>query len=212
MKLNVFDRLSLGVSGLTAAFTLAVYPWLPERIPVHFDAHGVADGTLPRPLGAWFGVVFGVGIWLLMRAGHRVLPPDWRLRMQASPMPVVAFLMTVLFAAIQGVILYAALAAPPDVARVMGCALGGFWFLLGLVLPRVRRNPFVGIRTAHTLSSDENWARTHRLGGALFVAGGAIAIVGGLLGSLSVGVAAILTTGLVPVAYSYVLARRLGRV
>ena len=211
MKLGTFDRLSVGLIALTAALTAAVYRWLPARVPTHFDAHGVVDGTMPRIIGAWFGVAMASGLFLLLRVGHRFLPGDWRLRMQASPMAVVALLLVILFSAIQGVILHAALVSPPNEARLMGCALGSFWFLLGLVMPRVRRNPFVGIRTSFTMSSDENWARTHRFAGALSVAGGIVAFVGGVLGSLAIGIAAILTSAFVPVIYSWVLARRLSR-
>ena len=41
-------------------------------------------------------------------------------------------------------------------------SLGALFVMLGLVMPRVRRNPWVGVRTPWTLASDENWARTHR--------------------------------------------------
>jgi uncharacterized membrane protein len=40
----------------------------------------------------------------------------------------------------------------------------------------------MGIRTPWTLTSDRSWARTHRLGGRLFVLEGLILVVAGLLG------------------------------
>jgi uncharacterized membrane protein len=48
-------------------------------------------------------------------------------------------------------------------------------------VPRARPNWFVGIRTPWTLSSDRVWEKTHRLGGKLFVAGGLIIILAGIL-------------------------------
>ena len=89
MKFRMFDRLSIGLMVVTAALTAAVYPWLPDPIPTHFDAHGVANGYMPRAIGAWFGVVGELGLYLLLRFGHRLLPPEWRLRMQA---PIVSLL------------------------------------------------------------------------------------------------------------------------
>jgi uncharacterized membrane protein len=210
MKLrNIYDRLAIGMIAVASLFTAAVYEWLPDPMPTHFNAHGVADGFMSRPYGASFGIVTSVLVWAVVRFGGLALSREWRRRLDASPMAFVGFLVVALMTTIQGIILYASLATPPNVATSFALALGGFWILLGLVMPRVRRNPFVGIRTAWTLTNDENWARTHRLGGVLFVAAGFIAMLGGLLGSLALAIAAILTSAIVPAAYSFVLSRRL---
>jgi uncharacterized membrane protein len=59
-------------------------------------------------------------------------------------------------------------------------ALVGALFLgVGSVLGKVRPNWFVGIRTPWTMSSKRAWVRTHRLGGFLFIALGALFIVTG---------------------------------
>jgi hypothetical protein len=50
--------------------------------------------------------------------------------------------------------------------------LAVFMIVLGQFYPRLRRNPLVGCRTTFTLSSDENWARTHRFGGFTMTLGG----------------------------------------
>ncbi len=208
---NICNKVSLSLIALTALVTALLYRWLPDQIPTHFDAHGVANGFMPRPIGAWFGVALSVGLYALLAHGGRFLPADWRTRVEKSPMAFVVLLTVGLMSMIQGVILYASLVAPPDVATLLALALGGFWVALGLVTPRVRRNPFVGIRTAWTLTSDENWARTHRLAGLLFVAAGLVAVLGGLVGSLTLGIAAIVTSALASVAYSFVLAKKLAR-
>ncbi len=208
---NVFDRIAAGLLLTSAFFTAALYRSLPDPIPTHFDLHGVPNGFMPKPLGAWFGVGLAAAVWALLRYGARLLPAEWRARMEASPMRLVSLLVVVLLSLVQGVILYAGLRAPPDVASLLALSLGAFWLVLGLVMPRVRRNPFVGIRTAWTLSSDENWARTHRQAGLGMVISGLVAMLGGLAGSLAVGLAAIVTSTLVAVAYSFVVARRLER-
>jgi uncharacterized membrane protein len=50
------------------------------------------------------------------------------------------------------------------------------WVVLGLLLPRLRRNPVVGLRTPTTLASDEAWQRANRLGGHAMVLGGLVAL------------------------------------
>ena len=56
--------------------------------------------------------------------------------------------------------------------------MGAFLFALSFVMPRIRRNPVIGIRVAWTLASDENWARTHRFASYTFAAAGVVALVG----------------------------------
>ena len=83
---------------------------------------------------------------------------------------------------------------------------------MGNVMGKVQRNFWVGIRTPWTLASEEVWLRTHRLGGVLFVAGGAVILIGAFAGGTSalavtltviIGIAAFLTV------YSYVIYRRI---
>ena len=79
------------------------------------------------------------------------------------------------------------------------------------MIPRIKRNPVMGVRTPWTLTSDENWARTQRVGGYSMVLGGVVAAVFGVLGGTAGGVVAlvaIFVSALVPAAYSLVLARR----
>src|SRR5688500_11881643 len=58
--------------------------------------------------------------------------------------------------------------------------VGAHLMIIGNLLPRTRPNWFVGIRTPWTLSSDRVWERTHRFGGHLFVAAGAVTVLVGI--------------------------------
>ncbi|HVH46329.1 MAG TPA: SdpI family protein [Labilithrix sp.] len=209
-KFEQSDLVALSVIAGTAALTGALYARLPERIPRHFDIHGVADGWTSRSLGAWLLPLTAVGLWILLRPGALLLPSAWRARMDQSPTAQVTALVAILMSSLQCVMLYSALQQPESVGTLHGLLLGAFWLGLGLILPRVRRNPWMGVRTPWTLSSDENWARTHRIAGYTFVIAGALAVLGTLITqSAALGIALILASGLIPVVYSFLLARRL---
>ena len=209
MKLKTTDHLALGTIAGTVLLTATLYSRLPEHIPVHFDIHGAADGWLAREIGAWLLPAISLGLWLLMRFGGLILPSAWKERMNASPTAAVGAIIVALFSAIQGIVLYAALVKPPTVAVSLGLVLGAFWIALGLVMPRIRRNPWIGVRTAWTLSSDENWARTHRMAGYAFTIAGALALVAVAAGYASAAPALIAASAVVPMIYSFVLARHL---
>ncbi|MDE1970265.1 MAG: SdpI family protein [Patescibacteria group bacterium] len=55
-----------------------------------------------------------------------------------------------------------------DVLRATLPALAALFFVISMLLPMLRRNWFFGIRTPWTLSSDEDWMKTHQFARPLF--------------------------------------------
>jgi uncharacterized membrane protein len=210
-RLDRNDAVSMSLFTGASVVTAALYARLPARVPVHFDLHGQVDGWMSRPFGAWILLVGTLVTWILVRFGSYVLPREWRARLESSPTSVLGMLLVALFAALQLVILYAALRPGHSMGVPLALALSAFWIVLGQILPRVRRNPFVGVRTTWTLTSDENWLRTHRLAGFTFTVGGLIGALAALIGLPAVAIVAILVSGLSPAVYSYFLARRLAQ-
>jgi len=88
--------------------------------------------------------------------------------------------------------------------------LGVLFIAVGWMLRKAKRNFFFGIRTPWTLSSDSVWDKTHQLGSVLFMASGAMAIVGGFFGGMTafwLMFVPLIGSSLFLVAYSYVLYR-----
>jgi uncharacterized membrane protein len=61
--------------------------------------------------------------------------------------------------------------------RFAPSAYGVMFMLIANVLPRLRPNWWIGIRTPWTLSNEESWNRTHRLGGQLGIPMGILIII-----------------------------------
>jgi hypothetical protein len=66
--------------------------------------------------------------------------------------------------------------------RVLGLVVGAFLIVTGNELPRLRQNLVWGVRTPHTLRSEEVWKRVHRLAGHIQVASG-VGVAAASLGS-----------------------------
>ncbi len=207
-KLDNLDLLSCGLVGAAAVGTAYVYDRLPDPMPTHFDAHGVANGFMPRAVGAFLLPATALGLWALLRFGGLLLPREWRERLAASPVSALALLVAGMLVALHALVVQAALAPVPRLGEGVWVLLGVFFVLLGQILPRVRRNPFIGVRTAWTLTSDENWARTHRFAGYAMTIGGALAVGAALAGAPMLGVGLIVTSALAPAVYSWRLAQR----
>lgn len=211
MALRRTDMVSLGVIGLSVALTAAVYERLPELVPTHFDLAGTPNGWMSRATAASFAPVLALALWALLRFLPRILPATERKRLGDGSASLMAALTVVFVIATHLLILYRAVVPGASIARVIWVVLGAFYVAMGLVLPRIKRNAFMGIRTPWTLTSDENWARTQRVGGYAMVAAGVLAALFGVLGGTTGGVVALvilLLGAFVPAAYSLVLARR----
>jgi uncharacterized membrane protein len=204
-----WDIVALVSMGLALGVTFLLYPSLPDPVPVHFDFDGTPNGWLARRF-IWALPVGGCALWALVRFSPRILPPGDRRRRNAGVAGIVATMTAIFVSAIHVVVLYVAIAPGTSVVRPVFFLVGALYVGLGLLMPRVRRNPLVGIRTAFTLTSDENWARTHRVAGYTMVAAGVVGGLAGMFGGAPGGVLAIgsfVVGALIPAGYSFVIAR-----
>ena len=94
---------------------------------------------------------------------------------------------------------------------ILPAVIGLLFLVMGNYLPKTTRNRTMGIKLPWTIGNDENWQKTHRLGGRLWVVGGAIMIVSAFFPieiSIGVLVAVIAMSALIPTIYSYQLYKK----
>lgn len=88
-----------------------------------------------------------------------------------------------------------------------------FLAICGNLLYNVRPNLYLGIRTPWTLKNETVWRKTHRLGGILLFVFGVAGFIGTLLVDAHkvhyILVSVIGITSLIPVAYSYILYKKI---
>lgn len=206
------DAVALGSLALAGGLSCVVFDRLPPRVATHFDLQGVANGFMDRAPAAFLVPALGLGLWAFVRIAPAALPASERRRLGDRVVPVVAAVTATFLALVHIGILAVALVPGFGILRPMWLALGGMYLALGLVLPRVRRNGLVGVRTPWTLASDENWARTHRVAGWTMFASGLVAAFAGTLGGATgsaLAISSLLAGAIVPAVYSLVLARRM---
>ena len=76
-------------------------------------------------------------------------------------------------------------------------------------MPKAKQNYTIGIKLPWTLDDTENWNKTHRLGGFLWVIGGIVFLIGAFLpGGAVLTLVTALVMVLVPTGYSYMLYRK----
>jgi uncharacterized membrane protein len=207
----VFDLVSLVSFGGLVGYTTSVYDALPARMAVHFNLHGVASGWMDRAYATWGFDVFVALFWAAVRFAPRWLPDSngWKERADKSPIVAMAMLTMILLAGVGAFIVWNGLHPEAPRGPVLGVLLGTDALGLSVILPRTRRNPLLGVRTAFSLASDENWSRTHRIASYTFALGGVACIACGLAGLTAVALCAFIAGALAPAVYSWVLQYRL---
>jgi len=159
--------------------TAWLYPQLPVRIPLHWDANGHANGDGPRALVWLTGPGAMCLILLLAPVLPAVSPKRYELLTFLPTFYYFLFLLTACIAYTDALTLYAALGGHVAMGRAIASGLYLLLILVGNPMGKVRRNFFIGVRTPWTLASERVWYATHRLTGKLMVCCG-------LLGLLSV--------------------------
>lgn len=210
INFSKMDGVALAIVAGTFVISSLALRSLPPVVATHFDLHGNANGWSSAAFAAYFAPSLAAVLWAILRFAPLAAPLSWRERMTGPIMSTVAALTVAFLAAVHFVVLHAALHGGSSVGRAVVILLGAMWIALAVILPRTRRNPLVGVRTAWTLSSDENWARTHRFASYTFLAGGLLALGAGLVGApaaVGFAIATAIVSALAPAFYSWAIAR-----
>ena len=184
-----------------------VYKRLPEMIATHFDLNGNPNGWSSRAFA-----VFGLPAILL--AVNLLLPFMLRAdpkheNMSGALVNITIWTIPVLSLLCSGLTLGRALGYDVRIERVLPVFMGVLFILIGNYLPKTKQSYTMGIKLPWTLASEENWNRTHRLAGFLWVLGGIYFIVVSFIGwSVPAFVIPLAVMVLVPMVYSFLLYRK----
>jgi len=194
---------------IAAAFVGSGLVWarLPERVPVHWDAHGTVNSYGSRIEGAFILPAVMLGIWLLLRALPRIDPRRANYAKFADTYDLLVNSLVALFLVMHFALLANAIGWPVSMQRVAPVLVGLQFIILGNALPRARSNWWFGIRTPWTLSNDRVWTRTHRVGGYLLTAAGAVMLLIGAVvptsSAFALGIGVVAAASFGSLVYSY---------
>jgi len=179
---------------------------LPEQMPSHWNADGEVDRWSSKAF-----VVFGLPLILLavqwlctLGTGADPKKQNHSAKVVQLVLWIIPVLSWVLFA-----ITYAtALGKEVRVEVLLPALIGLLLTVIGNYLPKCRQTYTIGIKIPWTLNSEENWNRTHRFAGRLWVPCGLIIMLTGFIGGVWVFLPLVLLMVLAPFVYSYVLHRK----
>ncbi len=164
---------SILLTVVSLLLSLAVFSSLPEQIPAHWNVHGTVDRFAPKLTVFIFpGIIFLFTI--LFQFMRRTDPNSDNYDKFQREYHRYTFVIGLVFFAVQIMTIAAAFRMDFNVNLIFCLGIGSLFIFIGNLLPKTKHNYFIGIRTPWTLADEQNWFRTHRLAGKIWVLGGLI--------------------------------------
>lgn len=188
---------------------LAVYRDLPEQVAVHWDVNSQPNGWMHKSFAVWVIPTF---LAVLNAVCH--VAGSWDPKREAQSQRLLAlckWLPATFSMVICPITLLIAMGREIPVDLVCCCVIGVLFVVIGNYLPKCRQNYTMGIKLPWTLRDEENWNKTHRLAGPLYMLVGFTLLVCGFFGWAVPVLFVIAAAAVIPVAYSFWLSRRVGR-
>lgn len=175
---------------------------LPDQVVTHWDANGTPNG--------WSSKVFAVfGLPLSLLALHwictTVTSADPKIKTLNKKLVTIILWICPLISLFSAITTYAeALDLNLQINLLVTIFVGTVFVIIGNYLPKCEQNYTVGIKLPWTLNSKENWNRTHRIAGPVWVVCGVLMILSIFMDSKVVIILIlVLTAVLIPTLYSY---------
>lgn len=179
---------------------------LPDTMAIHFGVDNEANGFSSK-----FFAVIGLPVVLL--AIHLfsaiVTAKDPRKQNISDKMYNLVLWIAPCISLFVGVLMYAYnLGMKINITLFAYIFVGMIFIIIGNYLPKIRQNYTIGIKLPWTLANEQNWNKTHRMAGIIWIIIGIILMLTtfiGLFNNVLAIIGVILTAVIVPGVYSFFL-------
>lgn len=164
--------------------TLFALQYLPNEIPAHYDINdevtcfGSKYGSLVLPLIVIF---FGGFMLLMARLSSK---PEKGGKNNEKVCIITGILSLILFNVLVGYFLYTSFnmvenlsVIALDINQLILGLLGIIMIVVGNIMPKLRKNSIIGLRTIWSMKSETTWKKSQHFGGISFMIGGILVII-----------------------------------
>ena len=174
LKSEIFPLLIIVIAII---ISITTYAQLPDQVVSHWNISGQPDGWSGKNFHAIVFPGILIFIYLLMSILPKVDPNKQRYTEFAKVYLILRNILILTFLIIFSGATLSNLGYAVNIGSLVSVTIGLLFIILGNYLGKLKRNWFIGIRTPWTISSENSWNKTHRLGGKLFVILGLIIIL-----------------------------------
>lgn len=197
---------------IMVTWILAVYSQLPSQIPTHFNLNAI-DSYGDRSHIFMYPMLF-VGLNIMM-IGLPYLDPKKKnyVKFNRTYLRII-WLMDIVMFIFFSCLLYS-MFYPNNVNMNLFSQIfiGVLILCMGNMMPRIKQNYFIGIKTPWVLADERVWNKTHRISGRLWFGGGIFLIIRAFIPqfSLWIDVLVFVILVIIPLIYSFMLYKKLNK-
>lgn len=195
---------------ITSIFTILpiligflIWDKLPDKIPVHFDINGIPD-RYDNKLKA---IIEGPLIFLLLHLftifAINKTPKNNNI---GSKMKILSYLFAPVMSISMAVLTYLFITGFNfNITNLIMILVSIIIIIIGNYLPKCKQNYVVGIKLPWTLDDEENWYKTHRFAGKIYVFIGIVSLLANLFfKNNSIFIILVLLSTFIIIFYSYI--------
>ena len=204
---------------LPLLIAIVALPFLPEKIPAHYNFAGEIDrwGSKFEML-IFPAVTIAMGFFMLFMA--KVAAKDENGKTNEKIVFYTGMGISLWFTAMHVISIYKAFSAAGslgfsanvDINSLFCVLMGTGLAITGLFMPKLRKNSLIGLRTSWSMKNEITWEKSQRFGGISFMVCGALMIVAGLfleeLAAMFVALGLLVADTIICVIYSYKIAKK----
>ncbi|MEH7097236.1 SdpI family protein [Neobacillus vireti] len=166
----------LAIIIMSIILTFISYPYLPDRIAVHWNYKGAPDDYNQKSFGLFLLPGIMIVLYLLTSVLPKIDPKKSNFQRFQGPY----------FRIMNGILCFLFLIQLVQISSGLGIVnpkyvvpelVGLLFIFIGNLSPKFKPNYFVGIRTPWTLANEDVWKKTHRFGGKVFVITGLLLLL-----------------------------------
>lgn len=185
---------------------LFLWDSLPEVLATHWGLENRPNGFNSKEF-----TVLGIPLILLVLQWLGVLVTNFDKKSKSSNPKVLRLMFWIIpvCSVLSGGVVYSyGLGYSVDVGFWCTLLIGLMFLIVGNYLPKCQQSYIIGIKLPWTIKDQENWNKTHRVGGFVWTICGAVTIVLSLL-RLYIWIIGILVAAvIIPTIYSYILSNK----
>ncbi len=179
---------------------------LPEQFPTHFNAAGEVDSYSSKAFGVFVVPLLLAALQWLCVIGSLKMDPKAE-NLEGKVFSLVLWIIPVLSVVMNALVYCTALGMNMKVQMIVPLLTGLLMVIIGNWLPKCKPTWTLGIKLPWTLADENNWNRTHRFAGPVWMVCGMVIMLCSLLGGASLWVmpAAFVVMIAAPTLYSLLL-------
>jgi uncharacterized membrane protein len=178
---------------------------MPENMASHWNEKGEVNGYMPKIWGLFLVPIISFVLFLLFVAIPKIDPlkkniEKFRKYFDTFMLLIILFLFYVYLLTI-----FWNLGLRFNFFPVLVPVFSFIIYYSGVLIENSKRNWFIGVRTPWTLSNDEVWNKTNKLGGKLFKIAAIFALIGIIFGNYAIYfvISPIIIASFYTIVYSY---------